>query len=102
MMVKQRFHLHTVKDPMPEQVEAPEGGCDPVGSPHWSKLLAGPVEREAHTGAVEEGSDRAALVGTWHSATVNPPHVIEATEGEGESSQFAEVKAIQLALEIAE
>ena len=21
----------------------PEGGCDPVGSPHWSRLLAGPV-----------------------------------------------------------
>jgi len=28
----------------------PEGGCDPVGSPHWSKLLAGPVERGAHAG----------------------------------------------------
>ncbi|GAB0209941.1 zinc finger and BTB domain-containing protein 5 [Grus japonensis] len=26
-----------MEDPMPEQVEAPEGGCDPVGSPHWSK-----------------------------------------------------------------
>ncbi|GAB0182777.1 hypothetical protein GRJ2_000743000 [Grus japonensis] len=29
---------------MPEQVETPEGGCDPMGSPHWSKLLAGPVD----------------------------------------------------------
>ncbi|GAB0206607.1 EH domain-containing protein 4 [Grus japonensis] len=28
---------------MPEQVEAPEGGCGPMGSPRWSKLLAGPV-----------------------------------------------------------
>ncbi|GAB0209939.1 mitochondrial enolase superfamily member 1 [Grus japonensis] len=33
-----------MEDPMPEQVEAPEGGCDLVGSPHWSKLLAGPVD----------------------------------------------------------
>ena len=24
---------------------------------------------------VEEGSDRAALVGTWHPARVNPPHL---------------------------
>ncbi|GAB0201686.1 protein NYNRIN-like [Grus japonensis] len=32
-----------MEDPTPEQVEAPEGGCGPVGSPHWSKLLAGPV-----------------------------------------------------------
>ncbi|GAB0206075.1 AN1-type zinc finger protein 5-like [Grus japonensis] len=35
--------LQPVEDPRPEQVETPEGGCDPVGSPHWSKLLAGPV-----------------------------------------------------------
>ncbi|GAB0205574.1 zinc finger and BTB domain-containing protein 5 [Grus japonensis] len=32
-----------MEDPTPAQVEAPEGGCDPVGSPRWSKLLAGPV-----------------------------------------------------------
>ncbi|GAB0185696.1 AN1-type zinc finger protein 5-like [Grus japonensis] len=37
------IHLQPVEDPKPEQVEAPEGGCDPVGSPHWSRLLAGPV-----------------------------------------------------------
>ncbi|GAB0206943.1 hypothetical protein GRJ2_003159900 [Grus japonensis] len=41
---EQRFHLQTVEDPTPEQVEAPEGGCDPMGSLHWSKLLAGPVD----------------------------------------------------------
>ncbi|GAB0206076.1 AN1-type zinc finger protein 5-like [Grus japonensis] len=35
--------LQPVEDPRPEQVETPEGGCDPVGSPHWSRLLAGPV-----------------------------------------------------------
>ncbi|GAB0178813.1 hypothetical protein GRJ2_000346600 [Grus japonensis] len=43
-MVEQRFHLQPVKDPMLEQVETPEGGCDPVGSPRWSRLLAGPVD----------------------------------------------------------
>ncbi|CAM9640766.1 unnamed protein product, partial [Bubo scandiacus] len=25
--------------------------CDPVGSPRWSRLLAGPMERGAHAGA---------------------------------------------------
>ncbi|GAB0203478.1 acid sphingomyelinase-like phosphodiesterase 3b [Grus japonensis] len=37
------IHLQPMEDPTPEQVETPEGGCDPVGSLHWSKLLAGPV-----------------------------------------------------------
>ncbi|GAB0205653.1 mitochondrial enolase superfamily member 1 [Grus japonensis] len=37
------IHLQPVEDPMPEQVEASEGGCDPMGSPRWSRLLAGPV-----------------------------------------------------------
>ncbi|GAB0206511.1 epimerase family protein SDR39U1 [Grus japonensis] len=36
--------LQPVEDPTPERVEAPEGDCDPVGSPRWSKLLAGPVD----------------------------------------------------------
>jgi len=30
-------------DPMPEW-GLPEGGCDPVESLHWSRLLAGPVD----------------------------------------------------------
>ncbi|GAB0179144.1 AN1-type zinc finger protein 5-like [Grus japonensis] len=38
------IHLQPVEDPMLKQVDAPEGGCDPVGSPCWSKLLAGPVD----------------------------------------------------------
>ncbi|GAB0189017.1 epimerase family protein SDR39U1 [Grus japonensis] len=38
------IHLQPMKDPTLEQVEAPEGGCDPVGSPCWSRLLAGPVD----------------------------------------------------------
>ncbi|GAB0183456.1 AN1-type zinc finger protein 5-like [Grus japonensis] len=37
------IHLQPVEDPTLEQVEAPEGGCDPVGSPRCSRLLAGPV-----------------------------------------------------------
>ncbi|GAB0204451.1 AN1-type zinc finger protein 5-like [Grus japonensis] len=38
------IHLQPMQDPTQEQVEAPEGGCDPLGSPCWSKLLAGPVD----------------------------------------------------------
>ncbi|GAB0179550.1 AN1-type zinc finger protein 5-like [Grus japonensis] len=38
------IHLQPVEDPTPEQMEAPEGGCDPVGSPCWSRVLAGPVD----------------------------------------------------------
>ncbi|GAB0180906.1 AN1-type zinc finger protein 5-like [Grus japonensis] len=37
------IHLQPMEDPTLEQVEAPEGGCDPMGSPYWSSLLAGPV-----------------------------------------------------------
>ncbi|GAB0210311.1 hypothetical protein GRJ2_003496900 [Grus japonensis] len=44
------------------------------------------------------GNHRKWKAAVW-SAT---QQVVEATEGEGESSQFAEVKAIQLALKIAE
>ncbi|GAB0208471.1 EH domain-containing protein 4 [Grus japonensis] len=43
MIGEQRFYLQPMEDPMLEQVEAPEGGCDPMGNPCWSKLLAGPV-----------------------------------------------------------
>ncbi|GAB0181795.1 EH domain-containing protein 4 [Grus japonensis] len=32
-----------MENPMPEQVETPEGGCDPMGSQHWSKLLTTPL-----------------------------------------------------------
>ncbi|GAB0204055.1 AN1-type zinc finger protein 5-like [Grus japonensis] len=38
------IHLQPMEDPTLEQVETPEGGCDPVGSPCWSKFLAGPVD----------------------------------------------------------
>jgi len=35
-------HLQPGEDPTPEQ-GMPGGGCDPMESPHWSRLLAGPV-----------------------------------------------------------
>ena len=38
------IHLQPVEDPTPEQVDAPKGGCDPVGTLRWSRLLAGPVD----------------------------------------------------------
>ena len=38
------IHLQPVEDPMPEQVDEPKGGCEPVGSLRWSRLLAGPVD----------------------------------------------------------
>jgi len=38
------FHLQTMEDPRPEQVDVPERGCDPAESPHWSRLLPGPVD----------------------------------------------------------
>jgi len=34
------IHLQPREDPTLEQVDAPEGDCDPMGSPHWSRLLA--------------------------------------------------------------
>ena len=33
------IHLQPVEAPTPEQVDTSEGGCDPVGSPHWSSVL---------------------------------------------------------------
>lgn len=38
----------------------------------------------------------------WKTSVQSPTEVAEATEGKGESSQFAEVKAVQLALDVAE
>ncbi|KAM9600007.1 ribonuclease H-like [Morphnus guianensis] len=61
-------------------------------------------EDERHYALFTDGSCH--VVGNqqkWKAAVWSPrQQVIEATEGEGEPSQFAEVKATQLALEIAE
>ncbi|GAB0190813.1 zinc finger and BTB domain-containing protein 5 [Grus japonensis] len=39
---EQRFHLQPMEDPIPERVEAPEGGCDPweahAGADSWQDL----------------------------------------------------------------
>jgi len=35
------IHLQPMDSPTPEQVGGPEGVCDPVESPCWSRLLAG-------------------------------------------------------------
>ncbi|GAB0190893.1 AN1-type zinc finger protein 5-like [Grus japonensis] len=32
------IHLQPMEDPMLEQVDEPEGGCDSMGSPHWSRF----------------------------------------------------------------
>ncbi|GAB0204116.1 hypothetical protein GRJ2_002877200 [Grus japonensis] len=61
-------------------------------------------ENEKHYTLFTDGSCR--IVGKhqrWKAAVWSPTQrVTEAAEGEGESSQFAEAKAIQLALDIAE
>ena len=33
-----------MEDPTLEQVDVPEGGCDTMGSPCWSRILAWPVD----------------------------------------------------------
>ncbi|GAB0179988.1 hypothetical protein GRJ2_000464100 [Grus japonensis] len=38
------IHLQPMEDPTLEQVDAPKGGCDPMGSSRWSRLLAAPVD----------------------------------------------------------
>ncbi|GAB0210025.1 hypothetical protein GRJ2_003468300 [Grus japonensis] len=69
-------------------------------APLYNKL----PENEKQYALFTDGSCR--IVGKhrrWKAAVWSPiQRVAEADEGEGESSQFAEVKAIQLALDIAE
>ncbi|GAB0204317.1 hypothetical protein GRJ2_002897300 [Grus japonensis] len=50
------IHLQPMEDPMLEQGDAPEGGCDPVGSLCWSKLLAGPVVPWREEPMLEQGT----------------------------------------------
>ncbi|OPJ68107.1 hypothetical protein AV530_011509 [Patagioenas fasciata monilis] len=37
------LYPHPLKEHTPEQKDVLEGGCDPVESSHWSRLLVGPV-----------------------------------------------------------
>ena len=39
------IHPQPMEHPMPEQVNVPEGSCDPVESTHWNRLLSAAVER---------------------------------------------------------
>uniref|UniRef100_A0A8B9VM15 ribonuclease H n=1 Tax=Anas zonorhyncha TaxID=75864 RepID=A0A8B9VM15_9AVES len=72
----------------------------PEEAPPYNEL---PEDRKQYA-LFTDGSCR--VVGShrkWKAAVWSPTRqVVEAMEGEGESSQYAEVKAIQLALEIAE
>ena len=69
-------------------------------APPYSEL----TENEKKYALFTDGSCR--IVGKhhrWKAAVWSPTRqVAEATEGKGESSQFAEVKAVQLALDVAE
>ncbi|PKU39486.1 hypothetical protein llap_10218 [Limosa lapponica baueri] len=64
-------YLQAVKDPTPEKVYA-QGCCDPVGSLHWSRLLAELVDlwreepnlEQLRSGMMEQ---------LWCPARVNPP-----------------------------
>ncbi|KAK4823757.1 LOW QUALITY PROTEIN: hypothetical protein QYF61_006053 [Mycteria americana] len=49
------IHLQPMEDPTPEQVDMSKGGCDPVGSQHWSRLLAGPVNPWGEEPMLEQG-----------------------------------------------
>ncbi|GAB0206886.1 hypothetical protein GRJ2_003154200 [Grus japonensis] len=51
------IHLQCMEDPTPEQVDAPKGGRDPVGSLHWSRLLAGPVDSWREEPMLEQGKN---------------------------------------------
>ncbi|KAK4829100.1 hypothetical protein QYF61_002051, partial [Mycteria americana] len=65
------IHLQPMEDPMPEQVDAPNGGYDPVGSPCWSRLLAGPVapwREEPTLEQLRKGSDSVA----WWAPGIQP------------------------------
>jgi len=36
--------ISTMEDPVLEQVDVPEAGCDPMETPYWSGLLPGPAD----------------------------------------------------------
>ena len=87
--------------------EGKEFGISPeeeVTHPEEAPLHNKLPENEKQHALFTDGSCR--LAGKhrrWKAAVWSPiRQVVETAEGEGESSQFAEVKAIQLALDIAE
>ena len=85
------IHLQPMEDPTLEQVDVPEGSCDPMESPCWSRLLsaavapwrgahagagllAGPVTpwEGPHTGAEEEHEEEGAAETTCDELTASP------------------------------
>ncbi|KAK4816220.1 hypothetical protein QYF61_013458 [Mycteria americana] len=51
------IHLQHMENPTPEQVDVLKGGCDPMGSLCWSRLLAGPVNPWREEPMQEQGED---------------------------------------------
>ncbi|PKU43393.1 hypothetical protein llap_6299 [Limosa lapponica baueri] len=50
------IHFLPMEDATLEQVDALEGSCDPVKTPHWSRLLAGPVAPWREEPKLEQGN----------------------------------------------
>ncbi|GAB0178674.1 AN1-type zinc finger protein 5-like [Grus japonensis] len=78
------IHVQPTEDPMPEEVDASKGDYDPMGTSCLSKLLTGPVAlwtEEPTPEQLRNGSDKAALVGTWPPAKVNPPQIPKKAKG---------------------
>jgi len=48
------LHLQPMEDSTLEQVDVPEGGCDPMESPYWSRLLAGLMDPWKEEPALEQ------------------------------------------------
>ncbi|GAB0207791.1 mitochondrial enolase superfamily member 1 [Grus japonensis] len=89
------IHLQPMEDPMPEQVEGLKGGCDLVESPHWSRLLEGPVDlwredlmSEQQSGKLPEKTGERKFIGpspkslslenaAFKSKTGSPPVIIK-------------------------
>ncbi|OPJ76687.1 hypothetical protein AV530_015336 [Patagioenas fasciata monilis] len=66
------IHLQPVEDPIPEQVDAPEGDCDPMRKPTLEQApgrTCDPVEKGAYAGA----SFLAGLVTPWGTPHGNSP-----------------------------
>ena len=96
------IHLQPVEDPMLEQVDVPEGSCDPMESPCWSRfpsaavapgrgahagagLLAGPVApwEGPHTGAEECEEEGAAETARDELTATPAPRPLRCTGGGG-------------------
>jgi len=67
------IHLQPMEDPTLEQVDVPKEGCDPVGSPCWSRFAGrtcDPTGR-THTGAACGGLYSLRGIPHWSSGRVS-------------------------------